>query len=156
MKKTVTRIFSVILVLTLLFSLTSCGEKGKIRGTINSFQKACNALDVEGVVDCLEPTVASILKAGAGLLGGLLGDSNEEVFNKLSSLLGEHSGMVGIESFKTLKIKVNDITVDEDGSSAKAQVTLNFIGLTGEEKTLAATLKLTNASDRWLLSGIDF
>ena len=156
MKKTVIRIFSVILVLALLFSLTSCGEKGKIKGTINNFQKACNELNVEGVVNCLEPTVASILKAGAGLLGGLLGDSDEEVFNKLSSLLGEHSGMIGIESFKTLKIKTNEITVGEDGSSANARVTLDFIGISGEAKTLDATLKFTNASDQWLISGVDF
>ena len=154
MKKTVTRIFSVVLVLTMLLSLASCGEKAKIRSTISAFQTACNELNVEAVVDCLEPTIANLLNAGAGLLGGLLGSSEEEVFSSLSSLLGNHSDAIGIESFKTLQIKVNDIA--EDGATANAKVTLSYIGITGEEKTADATINLKNSSDQWLISGVTF
>ena len=154
MKKTVTAIISVLLVFTLMFSLAGCGAKGKIRASIKSFQKACNELNVEAAVDCLDPSISGILKLGAGLLGGLTGKGTDEIFESLSGLLGEHADSFGVESFKTLKIKVNDVAANEN--TADAKVTLTYNGLSGEEKSTDATLELKNGSEGWKISGVRF
>ena len=154
MKKTVTVIISVLLVFTLMFSLAGCGAKGKIKGTIKNFQKACNELNVEAAVDCLDSSIAGILKLGAGLLGGLTGKGSDEVFEGLSDLLGSHADSFGVESFKTLKIKVNDVAANEN--TADAKVTLTYNGLSGEEKSTDATLELKNSSEGWKISGVRF
>ena len=154
MKKTVTAVVSVLLVVALMFSLAGCGAKGQVKSTIKAFQKACNDLNVEDAINCLDPSISGMLKLGAGLLGSLTGKDAEGVFESLSSLLGSNADSFGVESFKTLKIKVNDVAAND--TTADAKVTLTYNGVSGEEKTHDATITLKSSSDGWKISGLKF
>lgn len=154
MKKKLFNVLSLLLVAVLLFSFASCGANGKIKGTISAFQKGCNDLNVSAIIETLDPSISGLLKVGTGFVGSLLGVEDEEIFNSLSSLLGDHADSIGIESFKSLKIKVNDVASND--STADAKVTLTYTGLSGEEKTTDATISLKYSSEKWLISGVKF
>ena len=154
MKKTVTAVVSVLLICALALSLSGCGVKGEIRNAVAQFQSACNALDVEAALACLDPSVSGVLKLGAGLLGSLTGQNEEEVFGQLSNLLWQNADSFGVESFRTLKIKVGEIAANE--TSADAKVELTYVGLSGGETTTGATVTLNNTSEGWKISGFRF
>ena len=156
LKKKTLQVLSMALAVLLLLSLSGCGQKIRIVGVIRQFQTACNDLDVEAAVACLDPSIGNVLNFGMDLIGSLLGKSNEEMFASLSGLLSEHSDSVGIESFKTLSIKVNDIAAND--ATADAKVLLTYQGSDGEEKQQDATLRLKYVAEdeNWVISGVSF
>ncbi|MBQ6022863.1 MAG: hypothetical protein IJL25_08045 [Clostridia bacterium] len=154
MKKTVTVIVSVLLVAAMMFTFAGCGAKGKVRASIKEFQTACNELNIEGVIDCLDPTVSGALKLGAGLLGSLTGTDAEGVFEKLSALLVTGAESFGIDSFKTLKIKVKDIAANDTTADAKVEFT--YTAGSGEEKTSDGTISLKSTDEGWKITGVKF
>ena len=154
MKKTLTVIVSVLLVAAMMLSLAGCGAKGKVKATIKDFQKACNELNVEGVIDCLDPSVSGLLNLGAGLLGALTGSDAESMFNTLSSILASTAESFGIDSFKTLKIKVNDVAAND--YTADAKVTFTYTAGSGEEKTSDGTISLKSTDEGWKITGVKF
>ena len=154
MKKTVSVIVSVLLVAAMLFTLAGCGTKGKVKATVKEFQTACNELNVEGVIDCLDPSISGALKLGAGLLGSLTGTDAEGLFDKLSTLLLTGTESFGIDSFKTLKIKVNDVAAND--TTADAKVTFTYTTGSGEEKTSDGTISLKSTDEGWKITGVKF
>ena len=155
MKKLAVRSVCVALVLSLLLSLSACGQSLGVRRTIASFQAACNELNVEDALACLDPSISGVLNFGAGLIGAITGKSTEELFGSLSKLLGENADSFGIESFKTLDIKVTDVATNEETADAKA--TLTYTGLDGSEQVHDVTIRLKcDDEGEWLISGVSF
>ena len=154
MKKTVSVIVSVLLVAAMLFTLAGCGTKGKVKATVKEFQTACNDLNIEGVINCLDPSVSGLLNLGAGLLGALTGSDAESMFNTLSTVLASTAESFGIDSFKTLKIKVNDVASND--TTADAKVTFTYTAGSGEEKTSDGTISLKNTDEGWKITGVKF
>ncbi len=154
MKKTVSVIVSVLLVAAMLFVFAGCGAKGKVKATVKEFQTACNELNVEGVIDCLDPSISGALKLGAGLLGSLTGTDAEGLFDKLSALLLSGTESFGIDSFKTLKIKVNDVAAND--TTADAKVTFSYTTGSGEEKSSDGTISLKSTDEGWKITGVKF
>ena len=154
MKRTITSALSLLLIAAMLVSLTACGASGKVKRTIEEFQKACNNQDVNALIDCLDPSIASLLKIGAGFLGSFTGLNASEVFSTLSGLLQTGTDTFGIDSFKTLKIKVKNIAVED--TKAEAKVTFTYMGSSDTEKTTDATISLKLSDEKWLISGVKF
>lgn len=152
MKKSALRIFAFVLVGALLLSFAGCGAKGQVKGVISDFQKACNDLDINAALDCIDPTVADIVKGAGGLLGLISGQDTDVIFESLSSLLMEHEDMKGVDFFKTLNVKVNGVETGE--TDAAAQVTLTYKNLAGEEVSRDANLTLKLSDGKWYITGV--
>lgn len=152
MKKSVLRTLAIVLVGALLLTLAGCGAKGKVKSVISRFQNACNALDVNAVLDCIDPTIADIAKGAGGLLGLLSGQDTDAVFQSLSSLLIAHEDAKGVDFFKTLKIKVNSVETGETAATAK--VTITYKNLSGEEVSREGNLTLKLSDGSWYITGV--
>ena len=72
----------------------------------------------------------------------------------VDTLLVSNADSFGIESFKTLKIKVNDVAAND--TSADAKVTFTYTGDSGEEKTADGTITLKSTDEGWKISGVRF
>lgn len=155
MKKIAIRSVCVVLVLSLLLSFAACGASMGVRSTISSFQEACNTMDVEAAIECLDPSISGVLNFGAGLVGMFTGKSNEELFSALSDFLGKSAENFGVDSFKTLDIDVTDVATNEETADAKA--TLTYKGMDGAERTNNVTFRLkADDEGEWKISGISF
>ena len=154
MKKKISIVLAVVLAAAIALSLTACSAAGGVKKTLRTFEKACNDLNVEAALATVDPAVAGVLKLGTGLLGTLTGKTDEELFSALSAALGAHSDALGIASFKTLKIKTGKVTTS--GDTAYAAVNLTYTGLTGQEESRDAVVKLRQSEKTWYITGIDF
>ena len=54
---------------------------------IKNYEKACNDLDMDAMLDCINPSIAEKIELATGVLGMLTGSDSEELFDKLSGLL---------------------------------------------------------------------
>lgn len=88
-------------------------SRGQCRDIVEDFQTACNNMNVNGILDCLNPKIANPLKAVV-LIGGAVTstDTNEVLGNILGELGGgvdtitQGSGLDITEAFRTMELKV--------------------------------------------------
>ena len=155
-KKILMGILSVLLVVSMLVSFTGCDLKTKmeVRSMLSDFQKSCNALDVDATLNYIDPNVASLVRTATGIIGMFTGSDASELFAKLSGFLIQHETALGVEFFRTLQIKVNDVTVTPGG--AQAAVTLTYTGSDGAPVTKTANVTCYQNGEQWYVNSISF
>lgn len=148
MRKVYVSAMALLLAVTMLFSLVSCGEKSEIKALISDYETACNDLDFNRVLELVDPSVSSALKLAAGIVGAFSDTDAEELFEKLSDLLSDGK-LGGNEFFSTVSIEVKEITVEEDTATVSAVITYE-IG--GEELESESTFYCVCKDDQWYIS----
>lgn len=151
--KGIVRFVSLILVLVMCFlTMTACGDKkqkNEIESVIAEFEYACNTLDVEAILNTLNPKVADKIKLALGIYGMFSDQDTSEVLESISDALIGDSSLDGNDFFSSIKIEVGDITIDEESAIAEAKV--EYI-IAGEEYKKAAEFKCVYYLEEWYIS----
>ncbi len=153
--KLIKRIVALTLALSLSFTLCSCGDKSEIKDTIKDFEEACHTLDLNEILECLDPTVAQVVGGGAGLIGNLLGQSAEQLLdNVVPAIFGENFTS---EFLQSIEIKVAAVAVNESNATAMCTITYLY---NGTEQSRQATFQLVKEGvekeAKWYITGVDF
>ncbi len=144
------RVMALALACVMVLSLAGCGgAKSKIKGTISDFEKACQELDLEAMLDCVDPTVAEPAKAGLSLLGALAGDEAEMLGEVASAIFGSVADPD--EFLSKIRIKAGDISVDGDSATVEATLSAE-VG--GEKIEQPATIRMKQDDDEWYIAGV--
>lgn len=154
MKKT-HKILAILLTIALSTGLLcSCGsEKKEIKSVIGNFEKACNNVDFNEMLTCIDPMISEKIGLVTGLASMFTDMGSEELLNKLSKLLTNDDTLDADSFFSTVKIKVGDITVNE--SIATAHVSLKYeFGENITEKN--AIFDCVCKEGNWYISGFSF
>ena len=126
MKKTLCRFLALLLIAGMLLCLCGCTkEKRQLRELMQEFQSACNALDFDRVLDCLEPKTADAIELASGVLGFFTHADTDALFDALASALS-FVNLGGTESFRSLKIEVKEIVVEDGKAQLKTTFTYEF------------------------------
>lgn len=144
------RIFAVTLVAALLLSLCACGSKGEIKKTLSEFEYACKNLDLNAMLNCIDPTVAKPVQIGLAIYGMVTDNNVEDMLDDLVELVfGEN-----YESSDFLsKLSIIDPDINRSGNTANVECKISF-ELSGQEFEKEATIKLVEKEDVWYISGI--
>ena len=150
------RIATVLLALSLSITLCACGDKSEIRDTIDDFEEACQELDLNDLLECIEPSTAATLRAGAGLLGNLTGQSSAELLDSVVPFLfGENYG--DSDFLNSIDIEIEDVAVNEDTATAMGTVSFLFHGKTVVKNADFRLVKQGSEKDTdWYITDIDF
>lgn len=114
--KKVLAVLTVILVLGFVGSTVAgmvvSPSRGKCKAVITDFQTACNELDVDGILDCLKPSVSNPLKIALGIGSVVTSKSSDEMLEGILDALGGGMGEItertglGIDMlFETMELK---------------------------------------------------
>lgn len=155
--KILRRLTALTLGLLLLLSLAGCagGDQRQIRSTLKTFETACQQLDLNTMLDCMDPDTAQAVRNGASLLGQVTGQSAEEVLDATAPFLfgDDYTSSDFLRSFR---LTVEDIAVAED--SATALCTLSYT-MNGEEKQRDVSVRLVkleiDGKQGWYISDLD-
>lgn len=147
------RLLALLLVLSLaLTNFTGCAasEKKEIKATIKEFNEAARNVDMDGMLNCIDPKVAAPINMGTGILGSLLGVDVSEMVNYIV-----HDVLkIDAESndfLRTLKIETGKITVNE--TKATVECTIKYES--GSDKyEKGAVLTMTKSGEKWYISSI--
>lgn len=143
MKRRIISLAAAIISAVLLLSMAGCGrsENAAVKGVIHDFQKACNRLDLNAMLDCIDPDEAQQLRMAAGIVGMIAGTDSDKLFDGLSNLL--FSGFPGgADLFSSIKIDIQDIKIDGDRAAASVEIACEVGGTkTTEDSTIQCVCK---------------
>ena len=63
------KIILVSLILIITLSISGCGEEKQCANQVQSFVSACNELDAEGILSCMDPSIADPIRITFGVIG---------------------------------------------------------------------------------------
>lgn len=143
---------TVIILFTMIFSLTGCGSKNEIEDLMSNFQKACNSLNFNEVLDCINPSISDKIKLAAGFVGMFTDTDTDKMFDSLAGYLSKDK-VGGKEFFSSIKIDVNDIKTDGDSAKVSAVITYK---IKDKEITNNTTFNCIRSNEKWYISSFLF
>lgn len=152
MKQTMRRAAAVILMAAMVLTLlTGCGAKSDVKKTISSFESACQALDVRGMLECINPTVSNPILTAMNLLGV---EDTSGTLEELVGIIGifEGAGEKTEEFVQSIEIDPNNFEFNDGKDKCTVSAELSC----GEDNTKNITIDLVLKDDAWYISDIDF
>ena len=153
MKKCRKYLALLVVVVIAISSLTACGSnKNAIKATISNFEKACNEVDLNAMLACIDPKVSGKIEAVTGLASMFTDMGSEELLDALAELLVDDETLDADVFFSTIEITVGEIAVNEDSATAYAKVKY------GAEETTEknAVFECVCKEENWYISGFNF
>lgn len=154
MRRVMSFLLAGALMASMLVALTGCSAKDQkeIKVLMTEFQTACNELDFNGVLGCLNPKVADAVHAAVGVLGMFAQVDATEMFDGLSAYLSS-SDLGGTDFFKSIKIDVEKVDVKDDAATVTATVRYT---VSGKETSRQATFACIRYAEEWYISNLNF
>lgn len=137
------------------FSLSNIfggGEKKAIQNTLEEFEYACHNMDLNAILNCIDPDVAQPIKLLIAI-GSMATDTDyEEMLDMLvDQVFGE--GLNPQEFLPKLELAVEDLKVKKDVAAAFAKI--NF-ELSGQQFTEPVYFYMIKVDDKWYISSVEF
>ena len=155
--KTIKRLTILFVTCVLLLPLTACTEEKsksdqEVEMLISEFEYACQTLDVDAVLDCMDPEVAKPLESARMILRWGSTTSDELVMEMLLiSLFGISDDAVMLD---TLKVEIQEMEVKD--TTAEAGCTLKMEKSEGMYQA-EAKLQMIKDTERaaWYITNIN-
>lgn len=125
---------SACLALAALLCLTACQAASTPLATLTQFETAYNQLDMDALLDCLEPAQAKAVRSAVNVLAGLGGVSGDAVlgmlplFANLTVRTGQGSQTVGVAP--KMALSASDLRISGDSATCSVAITLTVAGQT--------------------------
>lgn len=153
MRRVLSFVLAVILSVSMLVSFTGCnGSNKEIEYLITEFENACNALDFDAVLNCINPKVSDNIKIAVGLVGMFTDTDTDEMFEKLADYLSD-GDIGGTDFFSSIKIEIKDINVEEDAALVDTVISYS---LNGDDYQREATFNCIYYAEKWYISSFSF
>lgn len=149
MKIGLIRTVAIVVLAVMIFSLGGCGKADKeIENLMTEFEYACNTLDFDAVLNCINPKISDKIKLAAGLVGMFTETDTDEMFERLADYLSADE-IGGTDFFSSIKIQVEEIDAEEDTAVVSAILTYE---LNGEQVERRATFDCIYYIEKWYIS----
>ena len=155
MKKRIIKITTLILALIMMVGcLAGCGGTSKqVNNLLTEFEYACNTLDIDAMLNCIDPAVADPVKVGLSLYGLFAQKDQDETLDQIAQLLSGDSKLDGKEFFSSIKIEIKKVSTK--GKSTRAETTIQY-KLLGQNYKKDASFMCMKNSDKWYISSFYF
>lgn len=141
-------------------SLSGCGGgfggKSECKELIQDFEEACNELDVQGILNCIDPKVSDPIKTVVAI-GGIVTDNVDQYLEDIMSGIGkELTDAVG--SNGTTEDVLASIQLEPKKYSLKQKEgTVRCVAIfevNGMDITKTLNISVVKKNDEWYVSGI--
>ena len=144
---------ALILIMVLTVGMCACGnQNNEIKTLTKNFENSCNKLDMNAMLDCIDPDISGSVKKLTGLIGMLSDKDTDELLDSFAKVLFSELPENSKEFFSSIKIKLDNIQIDEDSASATAEITYE---ISGEDNKSNANFEYTRVDEKWYISNLD-
>lgn len=153
------RFVAIIAVISILTcSMSGCASNSsKIKNTLGEFEYACQNLDIDSMLDCIDPMIADPIRLAVAIYSGATGQDYEDFLDGIfDELVGSLFG-TEFDPYDFLgTISISDTKIKAKSNMATAECTLNF-EIAGEHFEKDAEIYLTKDKDddNWYISSIN-
>lgn len=78
---------------------------------------------MNAMLDCIDPDISGSVKKLTGLIGMFSDEDTDELLDSFAKVLFSELPKNSKEFFSSIKIKLDNIEIDEDKASASAEIT---------------------------------
>lgn len=154
MRKSLKNIISFVLLLVIVLSMSACdNQNNEIKTLTNNFENSCNKVDMNAMLDCIDPDISESVKKLTGLIGMFSDKDTDELLDNFAKVLFSELPENSKEFFSSIKIKLNNIEIEDDKASASAEITYE---ISGEENKSNANFKYICIDKKWYISDLNF
>ena len=153
----------VLLSVLLIVSLSGCkgggivGKSAECKSLINKFEKSCNEVDIQAILDCIDPKISDTIKAIVAI-GGMvtdnvdeyLGDILEQFGSSISEITGGSGGSAK-DIVASMKLTPKKYMLDKKDGSVKCKAEFEVNGM---KTTKMLKISVVKKNDEWYISGI--
>ena len=144
---------ALILIIVLSVSVCACGnQNNEIKALTKNFENSCNKLDMNAMLDCIDPDISESVKKLTGLIGMFSDKDTDELLDSFAKVLFSELPENSKEFFSSIKIKLDNIETVEDSASATAEITYE---ISGEDNKSNANFEYTRIDEKWYISNLD-
>lgn len=141
----------MMLIATLVLSLCGCSnDKSEIENLMMEFEYSCNELDIDAMLDCIDPAISDKIKLATGIASMFADKDSDELTEELVGLLTGEETINANDFFSSITIETKDIKVKKETGSSEAVVEYS---LAGEKFKKNAELEFIKTLDKWYISG---
>lgn len=157
MKKNLFRVVAVIMMLVMTVGFWGCDKKDtEIENLLTEFEYACNALDFDAALNCIDPRVSDKIKVATNIIGIFTSQDREMLFEKLADLIADTSEINGLEFFESIQIDLQEVIDDEGYKFIKYAFVYVTYEFAGEEITKEAYFSFEKYVDKWYITSFRF
>lgn len=150
MRKIFVPVTAIVLSIIMIFSLIGCsGSNREIRNLMTEFENACNTLDFDAALNCINPKISDKIRIAAGFVEMFTDNDTDKMFESLADYLSSDD-IGGTDFFSSIDIKVKDISVEDEAAVVSATLTYE---LNGEEVVRESTFNCIYYTEKWYISG---
>ena len=140
----------VMLIAALVLSLCGCSnDKGEIENLMTEFEYSCNELDIDAMLDCIDPAISDKIKLATGIASMFTNKDSDELTEELVGMLTGDSSLNADDFFSSIKIETKDIKTKKDSGTANAVVEYR---IAGEKFKKEATFTYVYNMEKWYIS----
>ncbi len=150
-KSTFTKGIVLAMVFVLMaVSLCGCGNsKGEIENLMTEFEYSCNELDIDAMLDCIDPAISDKIKLATGIASMFTDKDSDELTEELVGMLTGDNSLNADDFFSSIKIETEDIKTKKETGTANAKVEYT---IAGEKFKKEATFEYVYEMEKWYIS----
>lgn len=152
------KLVSLLLLVAIMISLVGCAAAKReeaILETLENFEESCRRLDIDGILNCLNPTYARPISTAKALLGALTDINADELLQSAFELLFNQKGADPEEFLSAVTLENAKVSSEKTSAKIEADLTAKIAG----QKIsygVEIGMKYDEDEDLWFISGIDF
>ena len=137
----------------MLCLLTGCGEKRRISGMLDDYQRSCREADLDAMAQCFNP---SIIKPLTGLLGlfGVEFEDLTSVLEGIVSFVDDYSEEDVSEIFTTLSVDPKSYKFNREKDECNVSAVLSYT-VDGEKMSRDYVFHCKEVDGRWYIFRIE-
>ena len=145
---------AMLLTLLTVMSLCSCGSnKGEITDITSDFENACNKLDIDAMLECINPAISDKIKLAKGIASMFTDKKSDEMTDEIVSLLTGDSSLNAADFLSSIKLTTDKIRIK--GKAAIADAVVEY-SIAGEKFEKQAVFEYINVEKKWYISKFSF
>lgn len=121
----------VVLMLTIIAVTTLCGcsgNKEKITEVTSNFETACNKLDIDAMLECINPAIADKIKLATGIASMFTDKKPKEMADELVNLLTGDSSLNAEDFFSSINLSTDKLKIKSKTAVADTFVKYSIAG----------------------------
>lgn len=140
----------VMLIAAMVLSLCGCSnDKSEIENLMTEFEYSCNELDIDAMLNCIDPAISDKIKLATGIAGMFTDKDSDELIEGLVGMLTGDNSLNADDFFSSIKIETSDIKTKKETGTANAIVEYS---VAGEKFKKEATFDYVYNMDKWYIS----
>ena len=151
--KKIKSLSTLFLIIALSVSMCACGgQNNEIKTLTRNFENSCNKLDMNAMLDCIDPEVSGSVKKLTGLIGMFSDKDTDELLDSFAKVLFSEMPENSKDFFSSIKIKLDTVEIEDDNASASAEITYE---ISGEDNKSNANFEYIRIDEKWYISNLD-